>query len=259
MKKQRSFIFFSSLIALLSVLQSCSRTGDDVWDDTKSAGRHIQRGAMALTGYHQDSRQVRNRSDFEGIDDQYADSDAGYQQADYQNQSQYGYQQAPQEYDFVPLQDDSNQCAMNEYISRQPRENPGDPGSSIPGIDSFLDPNTIPQLKGIFGVIYFDYDSSLVRGDANLQIIHRIADYIKTHPNVYVFVEGHTDERGAQAYNYALGSRRANTVRDVLINDGVSPDNLFTITYGKDRPVVLENHEEAYSKNRRAEFKAYVR
>ncbi|MFI5344134.1 MAG: OmpA family protein, partial [Chlamydiales bacterium] len=110
-----------------------------------------------------------------------------------------------------------------------------------------------------FRTIYFEYDSSLVKGQANLQTIHRIADYLRSHPNVYVFIEGHTDERGPQAYNLALGSRRANEVRNLLLSEGVNPNNLFTISYGKERPLIMENHEEGWSKNRRAEFKVYVR
>src|SRR5204863_3856415 len=126
-------------------------------------------------------------------------------------------------------------------------------------IQAFLDPSTNPQLAGIFRPIYFDYNSDLVRGPQNLQIVHNIADFLRTHPNMYVFIEGHTDERGPQAYNLALGARRANAVRNLLINEGVDPDHLFTISYGKERPLVMENHEEGWSKNRRAEFKIYER
>ncbi len=82
---------------------------------------------------------------------------------------------------------------------------------------------------------------------------------MRFHPNIYIFIEGHTDERGPQAYNLALGSRRANTVRNLLINEGVDPDRLFTISYGKERPVILERHEEGWAKNRRGEFKIYER
>lgn len=261
--KKHPFLFSLGLISSLCMLQSCNRSSDDVWEDTKSAGRHLQRSAKAFVGCHGDSRQIRSRSDFEGVDDEYCMPDACYQDYDYQNQypATYGYEeQAQPAYDFVPLQDQANDdIAMGDYLARQPRESPGDPGSSIPGIQAFQDPSTIPQLAGIFRNIYFEYDSSLIKGQSNLNTIHQIADYLRTHPNVYVFIEGHTDERGPQAYNLALGSRRANTVRNMLINEGVSPDNLFTISYGKERPVVMENHEEGWSKNRRAEFKVYAR
>lgn len=257
--KTDPFLFILGLIGCLFTLQSCTRNSDDVWDDTKSAGRHLQRSVKAIAGYHGDSRQIRNRSDFEGVEDEWNNPDVYYQDNDYQNQ--YSYQEQPQQaYDFVPLQDQANdEAAMSNYLAQQPRETPGELGSSIPGIQAFQDPSTIPQLAGIFRTIYFDYDSSLVKGQANLQTIHRIADYLRSHPNVYVFVEGHTDERGPQAYNLALGSRRANEVRNLLLSEGVNSNNLFTISYGKERPVIMENHEEGWSKNRRAEFKVYAR
>jgi len=259
MKKISYFLTFGLTSCLF--LQSCTRTSDDVWEDTKSAGRHLQRGAKAMVGCHGDSRQIRSRSDFEGIEDQYCEPEGSYQNYDYQCQdTMYNYSEQEQpEYDFVPLEDQANEMAMADYLSRQPRETPGEEGSSIPGIQAFQDPATIPQLANIFNIIYFPYDSSLIKGQANLQTIHQIASYLKSHANVYVFIEGHTDERGPQAYNLALGSRRANTVRDFLINEGVNSDNLFTISYGKERPVVMENHEEGWSKNRRAEFKVYAR
>ena len=99
----------------------------------------------------------------------------------------------------------------------------------------------------------------MVKGQQNLQTVHGVLDFLNSHPNVYVFIEGHTDERGPQAYNMALGSRRANAVRNLLVEDGISPDRLFTISYGKERPVILEQHEEGWAKNRRDEFKIYER
>ena len=117
----------------------------------------------------------------------------------------------------------------------------------------------IPQLAGIFRPIYFEYNSSLVKGGQNLQTIHAIVDFLRYQPHFYLFIEGHTDERGPQAYNLALGSRRANAVRNLLISEGVNPDHLFTISYGKERPVILEQNEAGWAKNRRAEFKIYER
>jgi peptidoglycan-associated lipoprotein len=56
-----------------------------------------------------------------------------------------------------------------------------------------------------------------------------------------------------------LGARRANAIRDMLVNNGVHPDHVFTISYGKERPLILDHHEEAWAQNRRGEFKIYVR
>lgn len=248
MKFQRQLVYLMAAAAFFA-LQSCSRTGNDFWEDTKSAGRHMSRGMRTLTGAPANSRQVMSKADFECIDDGFGYDPASLQDCEY----------APYPADYVPMQDACNDVGMADMISQQPRETPGEPGSSIPGIEYFRDPNTIPQMAGIFRNIYFEYDSSLVKGQENLQIVHGIADYLRRNPNVYVFVEGHTDERGPQAYNLALGSRRSNAVRNILISEGVNPDNLFTVSYGKERPIILERHEEGWAKNRRCEFKVYVR
>lgn len=241
-----------SLLGVLCTLQSCSRTGDDVWEDTKTAGRHMGRGVRSIGGKSGDSRQVKSRGDFECIDDGNGYNPNGFQDVEYQDGSVHAS-------DYVPLEDQCNDVGMADMISPQPRETPGEAGSSIPGIDSFRDPSTIPQLAGIFRNVYFEYNSSLVKGRENLQIMHDVSDYLRRNPNSYAFIEGHTDERGPQAYNLALGSHRANAVRNMLISEGVNPDHLFTISYGKERPLIMEQHEEGWAKNRRVEFKVYER
>lgn len=251
--KTHKTLFFLVMAGALCALQSCARTGNDVWEDTKSAGRHMGRGVRAIGGKHGDSRQVRSRGDFEYIEDgQGMVDDGSFQDCEYQEPA-YAVNE------FVPLQDPDHELAMSEMMTRQPRETPGEPGSSIPGIHAFRDPSTIPHLAGIFRNVYFDYDSSLVKGQQNLQIVHGVADYMRRNPNLYVFIEGHTDERGPQAYNLALGARRSNGVRNLLISEGVNPDRLFTVSYGKEKPVILERHEEGWAKNRRVEFKVYER
>lgn len=252
--RKYSLLFLMALASAACVLQGCARTGSDVWEDTKSAGRHVGRGVRAFGGKHGDSRQIRSRNDFECIDDGYAANEAGFQDVEYMPDG------AVHASDYVPLQDvPYSDVEMANMIAHQPRETPGEPGSSIPGIEHFRDPSTIPQMAGVFRTIYFDYDSCLIRGQESLQTVHAIADYLRRNPRVCVFIEGHTDERGPQAYNFALGSRRSNSVRNMLIGEGVNHDNLFTISYGKERPVVLERHEEGWAKNRRVEFKVYER
>lgn len=241
MKFTKAFSLLT-LLALTVALSGCRRSGSDVWEDTKSGSRHINRGFRSLGGKCGDSRAVCSSADFLGADDEWVQT------------SRSGG-------DFVPLSDQppASQLAMSEFVAQQPSQTPGDPGSSLPGIDSFRDPATIPALAGIFKNIHFDYNDYLIRGPENAQIMRQVTDYMRQHPGAYVFVEGHTDERGPEAYNLALGSRRANAVRSELIQNGVNPDNLFTISYGKERPLVMESHEEGWAKNRRAEFKIYQR
>ena len=75
---------------------------------------------------------------------------------------------------------------------------------------------------------------------------------MQQHPAVTVQVEGHADERGTREYNLALGQRRANAARDVLVAGGVAGGRISTISYGKDRPAALGSTEEAWAQNRRA-------
>ena len=80
---------------------------------------------------------------------------------------------------------------------------------------------------------------------------------MKKNPNVYIFVSGHCDERASEAYNLALGTRRANTLRSLLVKKGVNPNHIYTISFGKEMPVDLGHTAEAWSKNRRVEFKIF--
>lgn len=256
--------FFLAIYILLFGLSmtACQRSTNDVWEDSKSARRHVSRGVRTLGGKQGDSRAIQCR-------DQFMPNEEGFcvdENSESYNNQGYGesYSQAkpPAVMDeFVPLSDQENDdaIAMADYVSQQPRETPGDPGSSIPGIDYFQDPAINPALAAVFRNIYFEYNSSLVKGQENLSTIRDVANYMKRNGNTYVFVEGHCDERGPEAYNLALGSHRSNSVRNILLQEGVNPDNVFTISYGKERPLVHDHNEEAWNQNRRAEFKVYQR
>lgn len=227
-----------------TTLTGCGgRNSGEMWEDSKSCGRHMTRGLRTMGGKHGDSRAVQCRDDFMPVEDEC------YQ----------GNQSAMSE--FVPLSDQpyEDEVAMADYVSQQPRETPGDPGSSIPGISAFRDPSSNPAWAVVFRNVIFEYNSNLVKGQDNLDTMRSVAAYMKRNPNLYVFIEGHCDERGPQAYNLALGSRRSNAVRNLLIQDGVNPDNVFTISYGKERPLFQDQNEESHAQNRRAEFKIYQR
>ena len=72
-------------------------------------------------------------------------------------------------------------------------------------------------------------------------------------------IEGHCDERGTVEYNLGLGDRRAMSVKNYLIDLGISADRIETISYGKERPVDPGHNEDAWAKNRRAEFRVIKR
>jgi len=99
--------------------------------------------------------------------------------------------------------------------------------------------------------VLFDFDRSNIRADQR-PILERQAGWMGRYPQVQVMVEGHTDERGTREYNLALGQRRANSARDVLVAGGVASSRVSTISYGKDRPAALGSDEQAWAQNRRA-------
>ncbi len=102
--------------------------------------------------------------------------------------------------------------------------------------------------------IHFDFDRSDLTDEAK-QILVNNAALLRAAPQVNVLIEGHTDERGSDEYNLALGERRAIAARNYLVSLGVSTDRLRIISYGEEMPIALERNEEAWAMNRRAEFK----
>jgi len=103
--------------------------------------------------------------------------------------------------------------------------------------------------------IYFDYDKSTLKPAAKAQL-EKTAIWLKQNPKVNSKIEGHCDERGTNEYNLALGERRALAARRYLISLGISPDRLFTISYGEERPAKEGHDESSWKYNRRDEFQA---
>jgi peptidoglycan-associated lipoprotein len=101
--------------------------------------------------------------------------------------------------------------------------------------------------------IYFLFDSAILSDQAR-QILNSKADYLRTYPGVNVTVEGYCDERGTDAYNIALGDRRAQSVKTFLVNLGIGTDRLKTVSYGEEKPVAMGHDEASWAKNRRAQF-----
>jgi peptidoglycan-associated lipoprotein len=98
--------------------------------------------------------------------------------------------------------------------------------------------------------VFFAYDKSDLSADAR-RTLERQAAWLRQWSNQRLTVEGHCDERGTREYNLALGERRANAVKDYLVALGVPAARLSTISYGKERPVVLGSNEAAWAQNRR--------
>ena len=100
-------------------------------------------------------------------------------------------------------------------------------------------------------IVYFGFDEYSVAGQYQ-GMLQANAEFLKENGNREVVIEGHTDERGSREYNIALGEKRANAVRDVLLSYGVSASQIDTVSYGEERPAVDGTGESAWAKNRRA-------
>ena len=104
-------------------------------------------------------------------------------------------------------------------------------------------------------VLYFSYDKSDVNSEGRMKI-RTLAKLINDN-NLNVRVEGHCDERGTREYNLALGEKRAKTVAELLIINGVSSDKIQTVSYGEEKPIVNGSNERSWSQNRRALVKTF--
>ena len=98
--------------------------------------------------------------------------------------------------------------------------------------------------------VFFDTDSSRLNAEATRQV-EAWAQWLQTYPTVGVTIEGHADERGTREYNYALGDRRANSIKRYLVQLGIDNHRLQTTSFGKDRPEVLGSDEASWAQNRR--------
>ena len=103
-------------------------------------------------------------------------------------------------------------------------------------------------------LVFFDFDSSLVRSEF-LPVLSAHADFLVRNPGLGVILEGHADNRGSNEYNLALGQRRANAIRDILLSGGVSLGQMETLSFGEEEPRAFGNNEEAWAENRRVEIR----
>jgi peptidoglycan-associated lipoprotein len=126
--------------------------------------------------------------------------------------------------------------------------------ASIASKDMAFDPlgSDSGNINGL-QTINFEYDQSALTSEAR-RVLASNADWIKNHTDVTVQVEGHCDSRGSVEYNLALGERRAKAVKNYLVSLGIDGKRLTVISYGKEKPIATGDTEDAYSKNRRANF-----
>ena len=124
---------------------------------------------------------------------------------------------------------------------------------SVAGV-SISSKSTSAQAILANAVVYFEYDQFNLTSKS-IQALKGVSDLMKKNPKITISVEGHADERGTREYNLALGQRRSESVANYLITNGISRDQLFTKSFGEERPLALGSNDLAWSKNRRVEIK----
>lgn len=101
--------------------------------------------------------------------------------------------------------------------------------------------------------IYFDFDSSSIRGD-QVERAEKNADFLKSKADVNIRIEGNCDPRGTNEYNLALGERRAQSARKYLVNLGIDDARISTVSWGEEK-LLLHGHDElSWAQNRRDDF-----
>ena len=114
------------------------------------------------------------------------------------------------------------------------------------GGSSIVEPADLNEQR-----VFFAFNSSEISDESRDNLLGQ-ALYMKNHEDVKIQIAGNCDERGSTEYNLALGARRANATKDVLVNDGIDPARISTISYGKERPLVQGTGEEVWKYNRNA-------
>lgn len=113
---------------------------------------------------------------------------------------------------------------------------------------------TMPDMEDI----YFDFDRADIRSDA-VPVLDANAAWLKSNPGTLLLIEGHTDERGTNEYNLALGDRRARAARNYLVAQGVAASRITLISYGESRGMCAASTEHCWTMNRRAHFAVRTR
>ena len=153
-----------------------------------------------------------------------------------------------------------NQKDPDVIVTTEPMLTKGD-GESEGEIDKIksaddIDLDSIEDKGYTLGnnIIYFDYDKYSVIKNEDKKIIKKYSNYMRKYKNASIRIEGHADERGSRAYNLALGEKRAETIKEIMLINGVSKEAIQVVSYGEENPAVMGTNEDTHSLNRRVEI-----
>jgi len=136
----------------------------------------------------------------------------------------------------------------NQFSEKEDNTEKFSSGDSL-DVSSLNNPNSPLSQR----VLYFDLDSSQIK-DEDRDIITVHAEFLASHPEITVVLEGHADERGSREYNIALGEKRAKAVKQIMTLQGVAENQIQVISFGEERPVALGHDSSAWNLNRRVEI-----
>jgi peptidoglycan-associated lipoprotein len=111
------------------------------------------------------------------------------------------------------------------------------------------DPNNILSKRSI----YYDFDSSQIKDDYK-PLVTAHAQYLVANPSAKITIQGNTDERGSREYNVALGQRRADSVKQMMLLLGVAENQIETISFGEEKPRATGHDETSWAENRRSDI-----
>ncbi len=118
---------------------------------------------------------------------------------------------------------------------------------------------TPSEKTTVIRTIFFDVGTSALSSEALETLDGNVVTWMKENPEIKVVVEGHCDERGSSAFNLVLGQKRADSVKQYLVQNGIDSSRISTVSYGLSRPLDLRHNEDAWSKNRRVATIAVVK
>lgn len=158
-------------------------------------------------------------------------------------------------------------CASKTATEQDFGPRPADQGSAVTDVSQQPKPlgvesqpiqsGPVADHRAVAGLerIHFAYNQFTLEDQARMTL-EKNAVYLRNNPALKVVIEGHCDDRGSDEYNLALGERRAVAARNYLVSLGIAAERLSIISYGEEQPLMAAANEEAWAKNRRAEFKA---
>ncbi|PPD14450.1 MAG: peptidoglycan-associated lipoprotein [Methylobacterium sp.] len=142
--------------------------------------------------------------------------------------------------------------ALTAFVAACASNSTTDPNAA--GLGGATTPGSVAEFQSaaVGDRVYFDTDSSEINGQGQA-ILERQAQWLNRYPRYSFTLEGHADERGTREYNFALGARRAEAVKNYLVARGIAAGRIRTISYGKERPVATCDDISCWSQNRRVQ------